>query len=410
MQLQPINSAAQYYTYAQQSVPICHLPSDLLISIFSLLSKLNLHKCTQVCKLWNREIKQMIGEQLYPQNIVDDFKFLVNEKILSWEEVQRYTPLSSFMTKLLHPDRNEIFIRYGDYTFSSSGAFDVKVDKKGEKNPILLKGNAQYGTKIEKIAVEGPYLFAFWSPNGIVQWDYKKNIIINQIETSTVVSKPASSEIKKTPIVKNNLIFNLDVYYTQEHYEDKKRETKAIEIISYKTNERTFFRTGDYFTDRIIVDKNRIIINVLDNINAFQIDLHHINASLKSEIKTGCNEISDYSLNNNILYIISFFNSLYAIDLATNSTFKYVFYERSVKDIEVIDNLLLYSSFFENDEIHIMDLETKNHIKTLKFPRFSSSQFNREDCFRELVQTIKEHLKPGRPQIIPRPEKWCSIL
>ncbi len=72
------------------------------------------------------------------------------------------------------------FVRYGHYSFSICHTTNIKIHKKGERDPIIFVG--EKGKLLVHQIVEGDYLFAFRKDGMIIQWDYKEQTEIIKLK------------------------------------------------------------------------------------------------------------------------------------------------------------------------------------------------------------------------------------
>ena len=73
------------------------------------------------------------------------------------------------------------FVNYGSYSFSICNLFNVKIKKIGLEKEQILQGDGK--NRLTHIAVENNFLFCLRIDRKIIQWDYKKGEIVQEIES-----------------------------------------------------------------------------------------------------------------------------------------------------------------------------------------------------------------------------------
>lgn len=190
----------------QGNTSINILPKDLLGEIFGYLRPKDIYGCMRVCRKWKRATesdKVWIDSLIHNNrtNILDDFHPLVINRVLTWKEAVRLSPLSDFFAKIfcweekesiiisrnkelenrIEPHYHNIFIRHGNLTFMVINSSDVEIKANG-KEKLILEG--KQGVRLIDLAVVGKFLFALRTDGVIVQWDYKNNEIVQEIQTA----------------------------------------------------------------------------------------------------------------------------------------------------------------------------------------------------------------------------------
>lgn len=409
------NSINSFNSYIQKKATIHRLPFELIISIFSSLPMENVLKCAQVCQLWGRIIESK--KLAYPRDIVDDFKFLVDEEFLSWEEVPSYIRISNFMDKVifwgnellkpqsvvLNPEYKtpQPYARFGNYSFSICNVVDIQVHKKGEKeSPILLGKNE---IPVICLSVEGAYLFALRQDGMIIQWNYEEGKLVNEIETSYKKDRTSIN------IVGSDFCCGFHVRRDGVIFIGYKSPANMIEVISTRAKRTGYLPLFDVF-DGLTLEKDRIFIRYKAAIGVVCFPEKKFRfqktTCIELEMRLPCT-ILDMVVNNDILYafntswerdMYNSFGELHIIDLTTHKKDTRVLEGwQTVRKIQVIENLLFGCS---KTKIYIRDLKDLNSKKDIATIDLSVDSLHINDqVLRQLGQMTKKHRVPFRPQV-----------
>ena len=358
--------------------------TDLLLNIFTPLSTVDLVNCSRVCSLWHSVIQQHKVLCRNQNDIVDDFGKLVENKVLNWNELVSYAPLSNLFTRVMETENIEFrikrnnpglktnnftycmpkaFTRNGNYQFAIFNITDIEIYKSGDDEAVFfLKGEDK--KMIACLEVEGDYLFALRNDGVIVQWDYKKQEEKLRIETLYAKKDPRVTAIlgffygKNSFYVKNGSIY---IRY---------RNTDLIEIIPYeKPEEAQLFESEKLIKadgeKRMIVSKDAIFELGIYEISS----LNLLTKEKCSILRSSPNLIHDFAIYKNAIYAFDDACQLTAVDISSGQKkkFNFSYYHKNLRDlenIEVIGNL-----FFGlvNDQMHIFDLTSEEFLETIPF-------------------------------------------
>jgi hypothetical protein len=389
------------------------MPPEILARIFSLLPGLDLASCSSVSHLCNQVTHgDVLLKSKYSQDVVEDFTPLVEEGYLSWKEVPRYARFSSFLARVLqeHYCTDKFigqenpqfytqfsdsdaewpticmptpFVKYGNMRFSICNLTDIKLQKKGEIQSTILRG--EENKTIVFLAVERNHLFALRQDGMIIEWDHREGKITDKIETAYTRRHPSlGGEVRRGKFYSNGCFLVQNGFIVLKYGAGS---THVLEIIPCSNKERSqIIEDVDInSTCNLLIDKGKLFI-----LNRMGICVYNISKVKKEYLfKLDINSvryIRDIVIDKNIIYANDDLNNVHVIDASSGKEIKTCLFPQLVLKIEVIGNLLFGTAW---GTIMVLDINKGEIFRKISGIFDGEGKEIREQVLRMLVETVK---------------------
>lgn len=366
-------------------------------------------------------------ESKLPQDVRENFRPLVEERVLTWKRVHVYAPLSRLMDYLVQGKyMTEDFIRqenptldpscnltlampnpviqYGGYHFSICDLTSVKTSQEGKSEFSILKQHSELDSKsrLVALAAEGDHLFALRSDGLVIQWDYKKKIEVNQIETAYYQKKsPHVAHLTEVSYTYDSLSVINEVVVVKYWASWQ----TIIELIPYSSPEDSKLITessDSNYLSRLFIKGDKLFLKNQNNINSWNLSAKKYDSIQLNLVSVEGSKISAMARDKEFLYLYAD-SKIYPFDLKKH---KFVLRSPKTKEMEeetqgiikfeVIDGLFFglkraYSTPAGNEWISIKNLRTNKDIRLISTINDFQAVL-REAVLREVVEIGETHL------------------
>ncbi len=352
-------------------------------------------------------------------DVMDDFSPLVAEKVLTWREVVRFSPLTDLFAKVFIREmlsdrkiksRNKELeniglpvhyiprscIRYGNLTFTVIDSSDVEIKTSGNKDIKVLQGKK--GIRLTHLVVEGEFLFTLRTDGIIVQWNYLKGEIVKEIKTTFALGEPLFDQWKKQRLREFRGID--DTLCGHDSFEVKDgfiviqypRGVDQCEIINYADANESLLFTNKSTPTRLLIKHNKLYILKTHSVIAFDLTKE---PTQTFDIKLDPTYFTrDIVTEKNILCASSCFGKILVLDTFTAKeikSFKFTgINSNSWLHMTMIGNLFI--GFSEKKEMTVIDLNTQQILDNIPdFFHFETNIIN-PIAFTRLINICKPNL------------------
>ncbi len=422
------NSSIVNQGVAYKETLIAKLPRDVLLQIFGLLSGMDLSRCMRVCCEW----KNLSGrDDLWKASlfnsqrfdVIDDFSSLVADRVLTWKEAVRFSPLTDFFAKIFSEEKGtdhliksknielknieyahlyipRSFIRYGNLTFTVIDSSNVEMKKNGEGKIEILEGKK--GVRLTHLAVEGEFLFTLRTDGVIVQWDYQKRKIVQEIETA-FAKGDSGFDLMKYKMDYAKLYVGLDDTLCGNGSFEVKNGFIVLKYPSHVIHECEIFNYANANESQLVTDKsnpvrlliknNKLFILKRCDVNVLDLITKEFQPSLEIKIDPTY-FIYDIDVEKNILCASTCTGIILLIDTITGNEIKsYSFnniYHHCWRYVTMMGNLFI--GFSDTREVTLIDLNDGQIISEIvNFFDFEDNTLN-PVAFTRLIKNIKANL------------------
>lgn len=418
------------------------IPREIWMEVFSFLSALEIGTMSLVCHEWkditdhNHIFKWRILNY-YGRNVVDNFAPLIVSQKISWKEVPHYHHFADCFSRIINwefnhsyflraenpqiPQSKEFhdlaqvyfprhFINYGNYNFSICNLFDIKITEIESNKEIILEGDGQ--NRISHISVENNFIFCLRTDGMIVQWNYQKGEIVQEIQSEYIKGNNIFENIKKKiengekysdyKELRHNIAnsFYVKNGYIIINYYWYPRLDHILEIIDYSNQNRNQLINyhNRYLSGKTYIDQNILYILKRNDIFIFDIKNKYIPNEIKIHINSSKrkNMANDFCIQKNIIYATDTDKKMHIINKKNRKEIKKYSLPKcfwSAEPIAVVKNILfgfqhhtdrgIASDGISSDGISVFDLNKKRRIGIVSV-KFDESKRIIKDKFKLL--------------------------
>ncbi len=373
------------------------MPRELRSLLFAYLQ---LHEVVNLCRL-SQHFNQVLNIEpfwqslafRYRKKLYETFLPLVEQKVLSWNEIFHYKCLNNLLYNLSTNQQKPVF--------SVANCADVKVHISNEIS-ILLKGEPDI--PLNRLTNDRTHVYGFRSDGRIMVWDLSDPAKTTKIETAYSKKHPLTEKHRLEMlrgICKNLYVqegYLIVVYNLASNY--------LIEVIQTDTHESQLVYQEAFIISQPVIYNNKLFVSQFDyrdntNNYIFIWDLETKSQEIPLYPKTYKHEISsDIIIRKNVVYLIMETGKAYVMDLQHQENIQSIKFKSLPQLCTVVDNVV-FAYYFEDQNIYLYNAHSGKKICKIKV--LDQSKNLLPNALKTLVMASK-----GLP-VIPRETRISKI-